>query len=417
MRTPVTIRDIRVVTCRPTTENLVIVIVDTSEPGLFGLGDATFTQRYLPVVSAIENYLKPLLIGRDVSQINELWRLMHHNGYWRAGPVLNNAISGIDMALWDIKGKRAGMPVYELIGGKVRPAAAVYRHACGEDVPSVLASVRRFVEAGVRHVRVQLAPRADVLPSGQLQAGGAGYGGTGFIGARPEGSLPGVYLDPVRYADEIDETLAAVRIEFGQSIEIVHDVHSRLLPSDVIRLARRLERHRLFFLEDALPPEQLHWLPALRAATTTPLAIGELFIAPHEWVGPVERHELDFLRMHLSSIGGFTPAVVATHHAQMHDVRTAWHCPKDIAPIGVAANLAIDVSAPNFGIQEFADFTAPEMEIFSGLPEVRHGYLYPSERPGWGIELNEEAAQRFPAKADVIEWTQVRGPDGSLLRP
>jgi mannonate dehydratase len=257
----------------------------------------------------------------------------------------------------------------------------------------------------------------EVAATGELRASTAGYGGSGFVGDRPEGSAPGVYLDPVKYIHEIDKTLEAIRGEFGDSVELIHDVHSRLLPSDAIQLAQTLARHRLFFLEDALPPEQLHWLPRLRASTTTPLAIGELFLGPQDWIQAVERHDLDFLRMHLSSIGGMTPAIVATHHAQLHDVRTAWHCPKDISPIGVAANLAIDMSAPNFGIQEFAEFTPQEREIFTGLPELRRGYLYPNPEPGWGIQINESAAMKYAAQPDLIEWTQVRAPDGSLLRP
>jgi mannonate dehydratase len=410
-----TIRDIRVIACKPTSENLVIVKIETSEPGLHGLGDATFTQRHQSVVTTIETYLKPLLIGRDCNRISELYRLMHQNGYWRHGPVLNNAIAGIDTALWDIKGKLASMPVYELIGGLYRPAAAVYRHASGDSPEAIVQSVKSFVAQGVRHLRIQLTPRVE--PGVGLKASTAGYGGSGFTGNRPDGALDGVYLDPVVYMHEIDAALSHVRATFGQSIELIHDVHSRLMPSDVITLARMLEKHRMFFLEDALAPEQLNWLPRLRAATTTPLAIGELFVHPAEWTGPVSRQELDFIRMHLTSIGGMTPGLRAAHHAAAHDVRTAWHCPKDIAPIGVAMNLALDLAMPNFGVQEFADWSQPEREIFTGLPELKSGYLYPSPAPGWGIEIDETAAARYPAVPEQVLWTQTRAPDGGLIRP
>jgi mannonate dehydratase len=415
MKTP-KIANVRVITCRPTTENLVIVRVDTDD-GSFGLGDATFTQRYSAVVRVVEDFLRPLLIGRDATETAELWRLMHHNGYWRGGPILNNAISGVDMALWDLKGKLADLPVYQLIGGQCRPAARIYRHTSGPDVDQLTRRINEMTSVGVQCVRVQVTPKEDPSAPGILAAASAGYGGSGFTGVRPDGSHEGVYLDADAYIREIDQILGDLRDTFGSELDLVHDVHSRLMPRDAVRLAERLERHGLFFLEDALPPEQLHWLPELRRSTTLPLAIGELFTSPSQWVGPVERHELDFIRMHVSAIGGFTPAWQAAQHAAMHDVRTAWHNPKDIAPIGVACNLHLDLASPNFGIQEFADWTEAEREIFAGLPEVRDGYLYPTDAPGWGITLDQAAAANYPASPDLIEWTQTRAPDGSLTRP
>ncbi len=423
------ITDLRVITVRPTTENLVIVRIDTSEPGLYGLGDATFTQRYAAVVTVLETYFKPLLIGRDPRNIEDIFRLLHHNGYWRNGPISNNAISGVDMALWDIKGKLANMPVYQLLGGKCRPAAAIYRHAQGATPDDALASVRQLLATGATNIRVQMAApvssqagpaQARAVATGQpapLQAAMAGYGGKGYHGVRCDGVLPGPCIDIGTYITDIDDVLSHVRANVGPEVNLLHDVHSRLMPADVIQLAKRLEKHRLFFLEDPLPPEQLHWLPRLRDATTLPIAIGELFVHPAEWVGLIDRHEIDFVRMHISAVGGVTPARKIAAHAEMHDVRTAWHCPKDIAPIGVAANVALDVSCPNFGIQEFAPFTDPERELFSGLPELRGGYLYPTEAPGWGITINEDLVAKYPPVADVIEWTQVRGPDGCLIRP
>lgn len=408
------ITDVRVVTCRPTTENLVLVRVEV-EGGLHGWGDATFTQRHLAVVTYIEQYLRPLLLGRDAANIEELWRLMHQNSYWRHGPVSNNAMSGVDLAFWDLAGKMAHLPVYRLLGGKYRPAAPVYRHAQGADGPEILQNVRRLVAEGARHVRIQVSAGAGLTTG--LQAQTAGYGGHIFQGNRPDRILDGPCIDAPSYIEEIDAVLAEVRREFGQGIELLHDVHSRLMPSDAIQLAKRLERHRMFFLEDPLPPEQLHWLARLRQQSAIPIAIGELFVHPAEWVGLIDRQELDFVRMHISAVGGLTMARKIAAHAEMHDVRTAWHCPKDIAPFGVAANLALDVSCPNFGIQEFAPFTDPEREIFSGLPELREGHLYPTEQPGWGIEVSESAAARYPARADVIGWTQVRAPDGGLIRP
>lgn len=158
MPNPVTIRDVKtflIQTAGPGTR-FIIVKVDTSEPGLYGLGCATFTQRFRAVHTAIEQHLKPFVIGKDVSRIEELWQMAMVQGYWRNGPVLNNAISGIDQALWDIKGKMANMPVYDLLGGKCREAAAVYTHADGRDPQEVLDNVRKFQEQGYRYIRVQM---------------------------------------------------------------------------------------------------------------------------------------------------------------------------------------------------------------------------------------------------------------------
>ncbi len=411
-----TIQSIHVLVTRPTSENLVLVKVQTSEPDLYGWGCATFTQRYTAVVEAVKSHLTPLLIGRDASRITELWHLMHFNGYWRHGPVLNNAISGIDQALWDIKGKQAKMPVYELLGGKVREAAAIYQHAAGRDVDELIDRSRALLACGVRHLRVQLSAK----PHGQaheLSAASAGYGGRGVSVAPPDGSLPGAYYDPAAYQREMLDAIERLRATLGDEVELIHDVHSRLSPIDAIGFAKRLEPYRLFFLEDALPPEHLDWYGRMREATSTPQGVGELFTHPEQWMDLVTHRQIDFLRLHLSAVGGLTPAWRAAQICQAHGVRTAWHGPKDTSPVGHAVNLHLDVASPAFGIQEFAPFTSQERAIFDGLPEVRGGYLYPNDRPGFGIDVDEKAAAAYPPKAEVIDWTQARITDGSLHSP
>ncbi len=412
----VTIDSVQAITLRPTTENLVLVKVGTSEPGLHGWGCATFTQRYTAVVEVVETYLAPLLVGRDVARISELWRLMVTNGYWRNGPVLNNAISGVDQALWDIKGRQARLPVYDLLGGKVREAAAVYQHAAGRDAEELCDAAGSLVEQGLRHVRVQLS-KAPPATAGELKAAAAGYGGVGLSGPAPDGALPGAYFDPVVYRRTMLEAFERLRGALGADVGLLHDVHSRLAPADAVDFARGAEPYGLFFLEDALPPEHLDWYGRLRAATTTPQAVGELFVHPAEWLPLVKERHIDFLRLHVSAIGGLTPAWRAAQVCESHGVRTAWHGPKDVSPVGHAAQLHLDVASHAFGIQEFAGFSEAEREIFSGLPELRDGYLYPGARPGFGIEVDEAAAARFPASAEVIDWTQSRYRDGSLSYP
>ena len=396
----VTIKDVRVILTSPQDQPLVIVKVETSEPGLYGVGCATFTQRYLAVAAAITEHVRPLVIGRQVDRIEEIWQLMSVNGYWRNGPVLNNAMSGIDMALWDIKGKRAGMPVYDLLGGKCREAAAVYRHADGTSLEQVAERVAAFVEQGVRHVRVQFG----------------GYGGKGEVTGRPEGALEGAYFDPHFY---MKAALAAMRHVRGKfpDIELLHDVHSRLTPAEAVRFAKECEELRLFFLEDLLAPEDIEWFENVRAVTTTPLAMGELFNHPREWTPLVTRRQIDFLRMHVSQMGGITPARKVAVLGEMYGVRTAWHGPRDTSPVGHAANVHLDVAAINFGIQEFCGFNEAVYEVFPGAPQQRGGYLYVNDRPGLGIDVDEKAAAKYPCKNEVVKWTQARRPDGSLGRP
>ncbi len=397
----ITITDVKAILTQPGASRLVIVKVLTSEDGLYGLGCATFTQRVFAVEAAVERHLKPFLIGRDVDRIEELWQMSMVHGYWRNGPVLNNAISGVDQALWDIKGKRAGMPLYQLFGGKSREAAAVYVHADGSDPHQVEDDARRLVEQGFHHVRVQMG----------------GYGGSGSGMRPPERAPEGSYFDPRQYGRVMLGMIEHVRNALGDDVELLHDVHERLHPVDAIRFAKDVEQYRLFFLEDPVAPEDVGWFRHLRQQCATPLAMGELFNNPHEWRSLITGQLIDFLRIHVSQIGGITPARNVAALAQTFGVRTAWHGPGDTSPVGHAANLHLDLWAPNFGIQEWYQPSELDYEMFAGLPEVRAGYLYPNEQPGLGIDIDEQLAAKYPCSEIVEQWTQTRLPDGSPARP
>ena len=373
----------------------------TSDDGLYGLGCATFTQRVFAVEAAIERHLKPFLVGRDVDRIEEIWRMSMVHGYWRNGPVLNNAISGVDQALWDIKGKRAGMPLYQLFGGKSREAAAVYAHADGGEPAEVADNAARLVEDGYRHVRIQMG----------------GYGGDSSELHRPKNAPGGSYFDPRAYGRRMLEMIDHVRSRRGDEVEFLHDVHERLHPVDAVQFAKDVEQYRLFFLEDALAPEDIGWFEILRNQCATPLAMGELFNNPHEWRGLITDRLIDFVRMHISQIGGLTPARNIASFADMYGIRTAWHGPGDTSPVGHAANLHLDVWAPNFGIQEWYRPSDLEYETFPGLPRVEDGYLYPNDLPGLGIDIDERLAALHPCEETVEQWTQTRLPDGSPARP
>ncbi len=401
MTAPVTIRDVQTILTQPAGSRLIVVKVLTSEPGLYGLGCATFTQRFHAVHAAIEKHLKPFLLGRDVSRIEEIWQMAMVNGYWRNGPILNNAISGVDMALWDIKGKMAGMPVYQLLGGKCREGAAVYTHADGRDPLEVEDNVRKFMAEGYRYIRVQMG----------------GYGGWPERFVKPDGAPEGAYFDPRAYMRNMLRMMEHVRAAVGEEVELLHDIHERLHPIDAVQFAKAVERFRLFFLEDALAPEDIAWFRHIRQQCSTPLAMGELFNNPHEWRPLIEERLIDFVRMHISQMGGITPARNVAIFAAMYGVRTAWHGPGDVSPVGHAANLHLDLWAPNFGIQEWCRFPDLVYEMFPGTPEVRNGYMYPNDKPGLGIDINEKLAARYPCTDEVEQWTQTRLPDGSPARP
>jgi mannonate dehydratase len=401
MAAPVTITNVKAILTQPGRSRLLVVKVETSEPGLYGVGCATFTQRIFAVEAAIERHLKPFLIGRDVDRIEETWQMAMVHGYWRNGPVLNNAISGVDQALWDIKGKRAGMPLYQLFGGKSREAAAVYVHANGDDPTEVADAAAGFVEQGFRHVRVQLG----------------GYGGTAAVRHQPKGAPDGTYFDPRAYGRATLEMIDHVRNQLDDDLEILHDVHERLHPIDAVQFAKDVEPYRLFFLEDALAPEDINWFRTMRSQCATPLAMGELFNNPHEWQPLITERLIDFIRMHISQIGGITPARKVAEVADMFGVRTAWHGPGDTSPVGHAANLHLELWAPNFGIHEWYLPTAIEHEVFPGMPTVEDGYLYPNDGPGLGIDVDEALAAEFPCDEIVEQWTQTRLPDGSPARP
>ena len=407
----VSIERVRCIATAPAGIRLVIVKVETSEPGLFGLGCATFTQRPLAVIEAVEKYLHPFLRGRNVDEIEDIYQASYVSSYWRQGPVLNNALSGVDMALWDIKGKRAGMPVYELIGGKCRMAAPVYLHASGRDFSEVTDSARKLMDQGVRHVRMQVEVpgQATYGTSSDLQTHQSVDGPTS----------PHNVFEPADYARLVPKLFEHARKELGDEVELLHDIHERVPPAMAVQLSRDLEQFRLFFLEDALPPEELNHFRRLREASSTPIAMGELFTNVNEYLPLISERLIDFIRVHLSDIGGFTMARKIATLSEFFGVRTAWHGPGDTSPVGHAANLALDLAAPNFGIQEFTPFNQATLDVFPGCPELKDGMLWPNDQPGWGLDLNEDLAAKFPYPDHPYNgaWPAIRRRDGSIVRP
>jgi len=397
----VTIRDVRAICTRPSGFNLVIVRIDTSEPELYGLGCATFTFRHEPVKSVVERYFKPLLVGRDVSRIEDIWQMLNVNAYWRCGPVLNNALGGVDMALWDIKGKMANMPLYDLLGGMTRAAVPVYRYAEDNDLDVLVEQVQRLMEENTRYIRLSLrnAQRRDARRNAPVNA------------------ADGFYYDTQLYCKDTVEMFDYVRGKVGEEIELCHDVHERLQPSQAFWLAKNLEPYRPYFIEDPLGPENIEWFRTLRSQSTAPIAFGELAINSREWESVIKDRLIDIMRPHVSQIGGITPARKLAAFCELFGVRMAWHSSPDCSPVGHMANVQMGMAFHNVVIQEWPELNERLYEIFPGAPYVKDGYAYANNKPGLGIGFDEKMAEKYPAEIYVTPWIEMRQPDGSIQRP
>ena len=402
------IKDISVIECEPAGVRLTVVKITTDQDGLYGYGCATFTQRADLVKPAVEKYLKPFLLGKTTDRIEDIWQSCYDTSYWKNGPVLNNAISGIDQALWDIKGRQAGMPVYQLAGGKCREAVNCYGHAAGDDYPQVIESAKKYIEQGFRVVRVQVG-----VP------GMAGYGAsTNAASMKALHDKP--VFEPAAYYRRALKLFEICRKELGEDIELLHDVHERLSPNQAVQFCKEAEKFHLFFVEDPLSPEDIAYFRQIRQNCATPIAMGELFNSPHEWQPLISERLIDYIRCHVSQVGGFTPARKIAILAENFGVKTAWHGPGDVSPIGHTANATLDLISSNFGIQEYSPFNDRTREIFDGCPEMKNGYLWVSEKPGWGIEVNEKAAAKYPFTPGRNNlnggWGEIRRQDGTIIK-
>lgn len=402
---PIRIKSVKAIATAPSGSNLIVVKVETTEPGLYGLGCATFTQRAVVVVAAINSYLNDFCVGKDVDNIEDMWHGVYVSSYWRNGPVLNNALSGLDQALWDIKGKRANMPVYQLLGGKVRFAVPCYAHASGNTPELVAENVKKFMDEGYKYVRIQQG----------------GYGAVGVNQKKPDFKAAGfggendAYMDDRTYLRSVPKIFEAARKYCGDDVELLHDIHERVQPMDAINMIKQLEEYRPFFIEDPFSPENMEWFKQLRMSTSVPIAMGELFNNINEFKMPMVNQWFDYIRIHISQIGGISPAMKVARLGEWFNVKTAWHGPGDVSPVGHAANAHIDLAVWNFGIQESVKFSEKMQEVFTGCPTMKNGYMSVNEVPGLGVDINEKEAAKYPI-GTKSNW-QVRKEDGTLIRP
>ena len=408
---PLTIKDAKVITTSGGGRyRWVFLKLLTSEPGLYGIGSANNAFQTAAVITALEKNLIPWILGKDASRIEDLWNSANYRTYWRYGPVNNNVLSAMDMALWDIKGKRAGMPVYELLGGKVRDAVPCYDHCAGRDKEEAVASVQKSLAQGWRYIRVQY--------------GEGGYGGGGFFqpgkGERPEGGYQGLAFDEDLYVSTIPGVFEYVRSKVGPEPKLCHDVHSHLGPINAVELSRRLNPYQMYFLEDVLAPEQIDWYRHIRKVCSTPQAVGEVFSHPYETLPLVAERLIDFTRCRVAAIGGITAAKKLANLCEPFGVKTAFQEGGENDPVNQMAAWHVDMSSPAFGIQEENHFPPAVHEMIPGCGQIRRGYLYGSEKPGLGLDVDEKLAAKHPVKLDVPQggtYRTDRALDGSVVRP
>jgi mannonate dehydratase len=399
------IKEVRVIRARAGGSWAIVKII-TDQPGLWGIGSANDVHHGDTVTTAIEQVIGPRLVGRDVAQIEDIWQSVYTAAYWRNGSILNTALGGIDMALWDIKGKEAGLPLYQLFGGKCRDAVPCYGHASGKDIDALVDDVNRWLEEGFSVVRCQLGA----------------YGGGGFLDggsvSRPKnGRELDKVFDDEAYIENVPNMFAALRERLGFGPKLTHDVHEHLKPHNAVTLSKLLEPYRLYFLEDVLPPEQIDWFRLIRAQCTTPQAMGELFVNPHEYVPLITERLIDFIRVRVSKAGGITPCRKIAALCEFHGVQTAFQEGGDNDPVNQAAAMHLDLASTSFGIQEENQFSEAERDAFPGAAVLDGGYLYPNESPGLGVDIDEEKARALFRETKPSGTAEDRRADGSVVRP
>lgn len=377
----------RLIVCSPG-RNFVTVRLET-DAGVVGYGDATLNGREKAVVAYLEDHCLPALIGRDARNVEDIWHFLYRGAYWRRGPVTMTAISAIDMALWDIKGKALDTPLYNLLGGKSRDRVMVYAHATGADLGAAVDAVGRAREAGFLAVRVQSG-----VP-GLTHAYGVAKGGRPYEPA--QAGLPEEQLwetEPyLRFAPEL---MARVRSEHGEDFHLLHDVHHRCTPIQAARLAKELEPFHLFWLEDPVAGELQEGLRLLRRHSTTPVAIGEVFNSVYDYATLITEQLIDYVRMPVCHGGGITHLSKVAALASVYHVKTGFHGATDLSPVSFAASLHFDYAINNFGVQEYMPHLDPAFEVFDVGYSYDAGYCRLDERAGIGVGVNEEAARRYP---------------------
>lgn len=391
-----------IVTCPG--RNFVTLKIVTDE-GVHGIGDATLNGREQAVVAYLQDHVVPCLLGRDPRKIEDTWQFLYRGAYWRRGPVTMAAIGAVDTALWDIKAKLAGMPLYQLLGGASRRGVMVYGHANGGDIEDACDEVAGYLELGYLAVRVQCG--IPGLPSTY------GVSGDKLFYEPADAALPTENTwSTERYLRHVPKLFAALRDRFGFDVHLLHDVHHRLTPIEAARVGKDLEPYRLFWLEDAVTAENQEGFRLIRRHTTTPLAVGEVFNTIWDCKTLIEEQLIDYIRATVVHAGGITHLRRIADFAALHHVRTGCHGATDLSPVCMGAALHFDLWVPNFGIQEYMRHTDETDAVFPHAYSFERGYLHPGEAPGHGVDIDEKLAARYPYRRAYLPVNRLQ--DGTM---
>lgn len=384
----------------------------TTDTGLTGLGDGTLNGRELAVVSYLSDHVVPLLVGRDASRIEDTWQFLYRSAYWRRGPVTMAAIAAVDVALWDLKAKAAGMALYQLLGGASRTGILTYGHASGATTEELFDSIRAHQEAGFQAIRVQSGvPGLRAIygvSAAKTDAAVEHHYEPAQRAARP----PEEDWDTGAYLRHLPTVFESVRNEFGPEVPLLHDGHHRMTPIQAAKLGKALEPYDLFWLEDCTPAENQDALRLVRQHTTTPLAIGEVFNTVWDYRQLISEQLIDYVRSSVTHTGGISHLKKILDFAAQYQIKSGIHGPTDISPVGLAAAMHLDLAIHNFGIQEYMPHGAKTDSVFAQSYTFVDGYLHPGDQPGLGVELDVDEAGRYPYETAYLPFNRLR--DGTV---
>ncbi|TFD57233.1 D-galactonate dehydratase family protein [Cryobacterium suzukii] len=384
----------------------------TTDDGLVGLGDATLNGRELAVVAYLQEHVVPLLLGSDAHRIEDTWQFLYRSAYWRRGPVTMAAIAAVDVALWDLKAKAAGLPLYQLLGGASRDKILAYGHASGRDLPELFDSIRKHQALGYQAIRVQTAIpglKAIYGVAAQTQTSGKRYD---YEPAQRAARPAEEDWDTRAYLRHLPTVFEGVRAEFGPELPLLHDGHHRMTPIQAAKLGKSLEPFDLFWLEDCTPAENQDALRLVRSHTTTPLAIGEVFNTVWDYQTLIKDQLIDYVRSAVTHTGGISPMKKILDYAAQYQIKSGIHGPTDISPVGMAAALHLDLAIHNFGIQEYMQHGDATNSVFEQSFSFSDGYLHPGNKPGLGVDLNVDEAGKYPYQTAYLPFNRLA--DGTV---
>ncbi len=391
-----------IVTCPG--RNFVTLRIETSE-GLYGLGDATLNGRELAVASYLTEHVNPALIGRDAQAIEDIWQYLYRGAYWRRGPVTMSAIGAVDTALWDIKAKQAGLPLYQLLGGASRSGVMVYGHANGGTLEETVAEALNYQAMGYKAIRLQSGVPGLAVTYGVSR--------DKLFYEPADAAIPTETIwSTSKYLPTIPKLFEAAREALGWDVHLLHDVHHRLTPIEAARLGNDLEPYRPFWLEDPTPAENPTAFRLIRQHTTTPLAAGEVFNSIWDAKSLIEEQLIDYIRMTVVHAGGITHLRRIASLADLYGIRTGCHGATDLSPVCMGAALHFGLSVPNFGIQEYMRHSAETDAVFPHAYSFKDGFLLPGEAPGHGVELDEKLAEKYPYRPASLPISRLE--DGTM---